>query len=205
MTGGSCGGLDNGRVMALVALGANVAGRWGRPEQTLRRAVAVLDALPGMRVVVASGLWRSAPFGGVAQPPFINAVVRLETALLPHALLATLRDVERAAGRRRGVIWGARALDLDLLDVGGRVMRPVGMGRLQGMAAGGRCMWRWQRKGLVLPHPGIALRAFVLWPLQEVAPGWRHPLLGATASALLGRLPPAVRAQCRPLGARLVA
>ncbi len=183
-----------------LGLGANVCGRWGAPQQALDRAVAELAALEQVEVLGVSGLWRSAPFGILRQPPFLNAVVMVRTALAPHGMLQQLVMLERAAGRLRGVDWGARALDIDLLaadrsDGSGIVARPVGMGR----GARGRSAHRWQRRGLVLPHPGLVERSFVLLPLVEVAPDWRHPLLGATASTLLARLHGRAVAACQPL------
>ena len=186
------------RSLALLALGGNLAGPWGTPEQALHRALRALGTLSHTRLVRASGLWRSAPFGGVPQPPYINAVALVETALPPPALLRHLHALERAAGRRRATPWGARTLDIDLLDFAGLVMRPVGMGR-QG---GNRAHHRWQRRGLVLPHPGIHQRPFVLLPLMEIAPDWRHPTLAASTRALLHRLPSRTRASCHPLAER---
>ncbi len=181
---------------ALVGLGGNAPGGARAPWQTLIRAVEAADALPGTRVVALSGLWRSAPWGGVRQPDFFNAVMALETALGAHELLRALLALERRLGRlRRARAWGPRTLDLDLLDHGGVVMRPVGMGRL----GSGGARHFWQGRGLVLPHPGVAERAFVLLPLIQVAPDWRHPATGVPARALLARLPGGERAQCRPV------
>lgn len=181
-------------VRVMVALGSNAPGRSGPPWEAMARAVEEVHMLPGVRVAALSGLWRSAPWGRLRQPPFFNAVMVLETHMQTHALLRALLALETRLGRRRGMrAWGPRTLDLDLLDHGGRVMRPVGMGR-KGSARAKRF---WQGKGMILPHPGLHERAFVLLPLAEVAPQWRHPLLGANVRALLARLPWRVRAQCR--------
>lgn len=158
----------------------------------MARALRALAACPGISVCAVSALWRSAPFGGVRQPPFFNAVAVLRTTLEPHELLSEMARLERLAGRRRGRTWAARPLDMDLLAQGGRVMRPVGMGN----RGHGRAAHAWQRRGLVLPHPGMAERAFVLAPLAQVAPDWRHPLLAASAAQLLARLPQRWQAQC---------
>ncbi len=189
------GGEKMAAPVVLVALGGNRAGRWGAPARALARAVRSLRALPGARVEAVSSLWRSAPVGVLAQPAFLNAVVLLRCSLPPARLLRLLRGLERAAGRLGGASWRARPLDLDLLAVGGRVARPAGMGRL----GGARAVHAWQGRGIVLPHPALHARAFVLLPLVEVAPRWRHPLLGARAEELLARLPARVRASCRPL------
>ena len=179
----------------IVGLGANLCGRWGTPAQTLAGAVRRLAEADGVGLLRLSRLWRSAAYGGVPQPPFVNAVALVRTTLSPHALLKLLMIVERAAGRRRGIAWGPRVLDLDLIDHGGKVMRPSGVGRL----GGAETLHRLQRRGLILPHPDVRARAFVLLPLAEVWPGWRHPVTGESLAAMLARLPARERATCRPL------
>ena len=177
----------------IIALGANVAGRYGPPRRALARAMEEL-CRRGLRLTAASGVWRGAPYGRLHQPPFFNAlVVAAAAGWTPRTLLRLLTDIERRAGRRRGVSWGPRALDLDVIDFAGRVIRPVGMGRLGGSPA----RHVWQRRGLVLPHPDMARRAFVLAPLAEAAPHWRHPISARTAAQMLAALPPARRAACR--------
>lgn len=156
--------------MIIVALGSNRAGPWGTPLQTVERAIRTLDT-GGIRVRRASSLLRTAPFGVTGQPDFINAVVEIETALRPWPLLQRLHQIERNAGRRRALRWGPRTLDLDLIDYHGRIQTPP------------------QRP--VLPHPGIAARIFVLQPIAEIAPHWRHPVTRRTARAMLQRLDPA--------------
>jgi len=185
---------EEGMKMAVIALGCNVRGRWGAPRETLAEAVRRLE--DGGVVEGVSGLWRSAPFGPVAQPSFLNAVVMLRTGLSPHDLMRRLRRLEAEAGRLRGRSWGPRALDLDLLDHGGRVITPPGRGRPSGVLG----LHHLQRRGLILPHPAIASRPFVLLPLAEAAPEWRHPLGGWTAVQALARMPGKIRAQCHRIG-----
>ncbi len=180
--------------MIIIALGANVRGSMGSPARTLRMAEKWLDEAP-LRKIAISGLYRSAPFGLRAQPPFVNSVAVVETALSARDLLRHLAMLEGRAGRRRGAAWGPRALDLDLIDFHGRVQRPPGMGRL----AAGRAAHSWQRRGLTLPHPGLAQRSFVLMPLAEIAPAWRHPVTGRSAAQMLAMLPGRRRAACRPM------
>lgn len=124
----------------------------------------------GLKLRRASRLLQSSPYGRADQPAFVNAVAEIETALTPWALLQKLHHIERLAGRRRTLRWGPRTLDLDLIDYNGLV----------------------RRKPLqpVLPHPGIAERIFVLVPIREIAPAWRHPVSRRTASAMLLRLDP---------------
>jgi 2-amino-4-hydroxy-6-hydroxymethyldihydropteridine diphosphokinase len=159
--------------MILIGIGSNVEGPWGPPRETVRRALAALDEAP-LRLLKASRAIVTAPFGRTDQPDFVNAVAEIETDLEPRALLERLHAIERRAGRRRTLHWGPRTLDLDLLDHHGVV--------LSGLAG------RAGEPPLVLPHPGIPERSFVLRPIAEIAPHWRHPVLGETASDLLKRL-----------------
>ena len=156
--------------MILIALGANLpTARFGAPTQGLDAALVALDDAR-LRVATRSRWYRSAPLPPADGPWFVNGVIRVETTLSPVALMARLLEVEAEFGRRRGVDGAARPLDLDLLDYRGRILRRDG-----------------DRDGpaLVLPHPRLAERAFVLAPLLEVAPDWRHPESGAPATALL--------------------
>lgn len=155
--------------MILVGIGSNLAApRCASPQETVRTAVAQLPAL-GVAIVRHSRWYLSQPVPPSDQPWYVNGVVAVETRLAPAALLTALLALERRFGRRRGAPNAARTLDLDLLDYHGR-----------------RCASR----RLVLPHPRLHERRFVLAPLAEIAPGWRHSRLGLSAAALLARLPP---------------
>jgi len=158
--------------MILIGIGSNLEGPWGPPHDTVRRAVVALDAAP-LRLLKASRAIVTAPYGRTDQPDFVNAVAEIETGLEPGALLERLHAIEAGAGRRRTLHWGPRTLDLDLLDYHGLVV-PGEAGE--------------PGRALMLPHPGIPERAFVLEPIAEIAPHWRHPILGLTARALLRRL-----------------
>ncbi|MCB1380874.1 MAG: 2-amino-4-hydroxy-6-hydroxymethyldihydropteridine diphosphokinase [Alphaproteobacteria bacterium] len=153
--------------MILVALGSNQNGPWGTPRETVTRAIAMLDR-DGFHLIAASRLIESRPFGKLNQPPFVNAVARVVCHAPADAVMRKLHAIERAAGRRRIERWGPRTLDLDLLDYHGRVTRP-----------GSR---------LRLPHPGIAERIFVLKPIAEIAPRWKHPVSHRSACQLLRHL-----------------
>ncbi len=157
--------------MILVALGSNVAGPWGSPRQAVERAIAELDHFP-VRVVRASTLIETAPFGVANQPNFVNGVVAIETALAPQSLLRRLHTIEKAAGRRRRRRWGPRTLDLDIIDWNGITITSS----LPSSQA------------LVLPHPGISQRSFVLQPIAEIAPRWKHPASHCTATEMLKTL-----------------
>jgi 2-amino-4-hydroxy-6-hydroxymethyldihydropteridine diphosphokinase len=157
----------------ILGLGANIAGPWGSPRETLLRA---LDALrqQGLTPLHHSAFFRTKPVGGGRQPDYLNAVAVTAARLPPAALLRLVKGLERKAGRRAGRPQGPRPLDIDILDYGGRRLGWPGRGR--------------RRARLVLPHPEAHRRAFVLVPLAQVAPHWRHPVLGASARALLDRL-----------------
>jgi 2-amino-4-hydroxy-6-hydroxymethyldihydropteridine diphosphokinase len=115
-----------------------------------------------------SGFYRSDAWPDPNDPAFVNAVAAVETELAPAALLAVLHKLEAAFGRRRSAPNAPRTLDLDLLDYHGRVEEGPPM----------------------LPHPRMDTRVFVLFPLREIAPLWRHPVSGQTVSELIAQLPP---------------
>jgi len=153
--------------LTLIGIGGNLDSlRWGPPRETQSAA---LDALAGEGVVVRarSAWYRSAPVPVSDQPWFVNAVAVVETALDAGDLLAVLQAIETRFGRVRSVRNAARTVDLDLLDHRGQ---------------------RIEKPELILPHPRLHQRRFVLKPLAEVAPGWRHPILGQTARQLLASL-----------------
>jgi 2-amino-4-hydroxy-6-hydroxymethyldihydropteridine diphosphokinase len=154
--------------MILIGLGSNITGPWGTPRKTVERALARLNQFP-LRLVKASTLLATAPFGNKNQPDFMNAVAWIETALPPLALLSLLHGIEREAGRKRGRRWGPRTLDLDILDHKGRILKPQGRGRA----------------ALRLPHEGIPKRDFVLVPTAEIAPNWKHPVLHKSAQVMI--------------------
>lgn len=167
------------RRVILIGLGANLRRADGAtPAETLHAAASHLRALPGLHGARLSRLWDSAPVPASDQPRFVNAVLRASGRPDPAGLLAALHAIEARFGRERGERNAARTLDLDLLDLNGLV----------------------REAAPVLPHPRLHARAFVLAPLAEVAPGWRHPVTGERAAALLAALPEEDRAACRPLG-----
>jgi len=158
----------------LIGLGSNVSGPWGSPQETVGKALKMLGKAP-CSLIRASKLIVSKPFGVTDQPDFINAVAIIETELQPEELMAHLHDIELEADRRRTVRWGPRTLDLDLLDYNGRILSGVGTGT-------------GHQKPLVLPHPGIAERQFVLAPIAEIATDWKHPVLDLSAKQLLQKI-----------------
>jgi 2-amino-4-hydroxy-6-hydroxymethyldihydropteridine diphosphokinase len=139
---------------AYVGIGSNL----DDPHRQVEGALGALAHLPRSRLVIASPLYRTAPFGSVAQPPFVNAAAGLLTQLAPEELLAELRRVELQLGREPPrERWGPRRIDLDLLVVGNQLR---------------------SSEALKLPHPGIAERDFVLYPLADIAPDLEVPGLG---------------------------
>jgi 2-amino-4-hydroxy-6-hydroxymethyldihydropteridine diphosphokinase len=181
----------------LVALGGNLEGVSGPPEAAIRAAIEEIarDIAP---VAEASPLYRTPCFPAGAGPDYVNAAIRLEGGGDPAALLAALHAIELRHGRARVQRWGMRTLDLDLVAVGDLVLpdaRTQAAWRalppdLQRMQAPDR---------LILPHPRMQDRAFVLVPLADVAPDWVHPLLGLSVTAMRDRLPAADRAEVRLL------
>jgi len=158
----------------LIALGANLPSRrHGPPRQTCEAALAALQA-NGVQVRRRSRWYQSAPVPPSDQPPFVNGVAEVVTDLSPADLLALLHRIESEFGRRRRQRNEPRVIDLDLLAYGDRVSAP---GEVPD-----------------LPHPRLAERAFVVLPLTEVAPGWRHPVTGLSPAEMAARLPPGQRA-----------
>ena len=162
----------------LLALGGNLRGRWGGPAEGILHACQALEAA-GLKIVRASSQYLTEPVGGGPQAAYLNMVIVVSGACAPGTLLRLCKRIERSAGRRQSPPMLARPLDIDILDCGGR-----------------RLGWpplRRERGRLVLPHPLLHLRTFVLVPLMEVAPHWRHPVFGRQPKALLRRLPPGAR------------
>ncbi len=150
---------------AYVGVGSNLGDRWAN----LALAAEVLRRSPRVAVLRASRVFDTAPVGP-PQPRYLNAVLELETDLPPLALLDLLQDVEQRGGRVRSPVrWSARTLDLDLLLYGDDVVR---------------------QPRLVVPHPDIGVRRFVLAPLAELCPDRVVPGIGRTVAQLLALVPP---------------
>ena len=161
--------------LAWIGLGANL----GHPRQTLEQALLALKGLPESRIRAVSPAYWTAPWGLPDQPDFLNAVACLQTAQAPLALLHDLLAIESGLGRaREGLRWGPRTLDLDLLLFGNE---------------------RIHERELILPHPRLHERAFVLVPLVDLAPQLAIPGLGRAAE-LLDALPAEALDGIRPAG-----
>ncbi len=151
-----------------VGLGSNL----DSPVLQIDAAFELLQEIPETRLIARSSLYRSAPFGEVEQPDFINAAAALLTQLAARELLDEFQKIERAQGRQRGGLrWGPRILDLDLLLYSDQVI---------------------EEPGLSVPHPGIAERNFVLLPLRDLAPDLQIPGLGCLANISVNEQEPRI-------------
>jgi 2-amino-4-hydroxy-6-hydroxymethyldihydropteridine diphosphokinase len=151
----------------LIGIGGNLdSPQFGPPRNTLEAALAALEAA-GIGVAARSGWYQSEPIPLSDQPWFVNAVASLATRLAASELLAVLQTIETRFGRVRGEPNAARVIDLDLLDYHGQIIESA---------------------SLVLPHPRLHRRRFVLVPLAEIAPDWRHPRFRVSAERLLAQL-----------------
>jgi len=156
--------VASGEVVAYIGIGANI----GSPVEQCQDAVRRLRAIPGITALRTSSLYRTEPVGPEEQEWFINAVAELRTEILPRKLFEILKTIEKLMGRTDGVRWGPRVIDLDLLLYGQAVI---------------------EEEGLIVPHPELHKRRFVLEPLCEIASYTIHPLFNVSARGLLDRLP----------------
>ena len=180
-----------------VALGSNLKTATQTSLEVVNEALG-LFAGAALRISKQSR-WYSAPAFPAGQgPDYVNGVVEIETALPPVAVLAALHHIENALGRTRPKRWAARVIDLDLLALGGVVV-PDLAGFMAWKNLPLSAQMETAPQELILPHPRLQDRAFVLKPLAEIAPDWRHPVLGETATTLLAALPAATCAEIQPL------
>lgn len=145
----------------------SVGSNMGEKEKYIEDAITELKAMPENKDIKASELITTKPYGGVQQEDFLNGAIALKTLLSPKELLKKLHEIEAAADRKRELRWGPRTLDLDIVFYDKQV---------------------YEDEELLLPHVDMENRYFVLKPLSELAPNYRHPILGKTVSQLLTSL-----------------
>ncbi|MFT5004841.1 MAG: 2-amino-4-hydroxy-6-hydroxymethyldihydropteridine diphosphokinase, partial [Paracoccaceae bacterium] len=186
-------------VNCLVAVGSNLPSPTGSIAQSVTVALELLADIESVEIVAQSRFYETPAYPAGSGPDFINAAIEISTDLSPEELLKNLHNVEEQMGRVRGTRWAARLLDLDLLTYGTSVLPDV------------ETFTHWLEmpekrhsveapEQLILPHPRMQSRGFVLVPLAEIAADWRHPELGLTVRQMLDNLPPDVLIGIRPLG-----
>ncbi|MCU9848489.1 2-amino-4-hydroxy-6-hydroxymethyldihydropteridine diphosphokinase [Defluviimonas sp. WL0024] len=183
--------------LAAIALGGNEPSPSGDPSETLVSALREIAGRIGPLAAV-SRFFRTPAFPAGSGPDFVNAAAIVETGLAAEEVLAVLHEIEARHGRERLRRWGARTLDLDLLWLGDRIAPdPETQAAWVGLSP------ERQRAeapdGLILPHPRLQDRGFVLIPLAEIAPGWRHPATGQSVAEMADALPEAEKAEICPL------
>lgn len=185
------------QTVTLIALGSNASSAWGDAAATVQKASAAIAQMSDTPPVL-SRFFNTPAFPAGAGPDFVNAAIRIETRLSAQNMLAALHEIEVDAGRERKVRWGQRTLDLDLIAMADEVLPD----------AATYLHWRdlpldQQAKAapdqLILPHPRLQDRSFVLVPLADVAPDWVHPVLGQTVVEMRDARPEAELASVIPI------
>jgi 2-amino-4-hydroxy-6-hydroxymethyldihydropteridine diphosphokinase len=181
---------------AFVALGANLPNGDQPPQAAVAAAIAMLAEKTGGSVR-ASTLYTTPAFPPGAGPDFVNAVVAFDWDSTAEALLALLHRIEAAFGRTRSARWEARLMDLDLIALGDAVLPDPATQADWAALPPGRAAVETPSE-LILPHPRLAERSFVLVPLAEIAPDWRHPVTGRDVAQMLADRPADERSKIRP-------
>ncbi len=150
-------------MIAYLSLGSNLGDR----EETILHAIRQLCEIPDVALVGQSSIVETEPWGYTKQPQFLNCAVSIETTLLPGELLKACQQIENIIGRKREIHWGPRAIDIDIVFYGDRII---------------------QEEALIIPHPHAHERRFVLDPIAEIAPDFVHPLLKLTIAEMIRRL-----------------
>jgi len=197
ITGQRTGKMTLKRADVLIALGSNQPSQVGNAVETVAYAIKAL-ATAGPVLRAQSAFYLTSAFPAGSGPDFVNAAVRLDWDAPAHEILGMLHRIEASLDRTRASRWAPRTVDLDLIAIGGAVLPDAQTQRT----------WRTmpldqQMKAapdtLILPHPRLQDRAFVLVPLADVAPDWVHPLINLSVREMLDALPPGALADVRPL------
>ena len=181
----------------LIALGSNLPAGDDPPSLTLRKAIKMLPS-EGIDVIAESQFFQTPCFPEGAGPDYVNAALLCRTERSPEEILQSLHKVERAFGRVRSSRWVGRTLDLDIIAVDNHVL-PDRATVQHWIDLPISAQMEAAPEQLILPHPRMQDRAFVLVPLCEVAPGWKHPVLGKTIAELCEELPETARNEVVPL------
>lgn len=167
-------------------MGSNQPFEYIQPLELIENAINYL-ADRNLRITRTSMFYRTPAFPKDSGPDFVNAVIAADTDLTPKELMATLHEVERALGRDRKKRWAPRTLDLDLIDYAGLVLPDLPTYR-NWAEASSEVQQSKAPEQLILPHPRLQDRGFVLLPMRDVAPDWTHPVTGATVDAMIAGL-----------------
>jgi len=181
----------------LLAIGANLPGQMDSPFGQVTSSIEHL-ATDYVKIVAQSRLYSTPCFPHGSGPDFVNAALLCETDLSPEQTLCAVHEVEDMMGRRRGARWGARVIDIDLIAHGQQVL-PDCAGFLHWARLDPDLQARLAPDRLILPHPRMHDRGFVLVPLMDVAPDWVHPVLGQSVRQMHAALDPAELAEIRPV------
>lgn len=185
------------RPSALVALGANQTSEVGDPTQTLMVAIKTMQS-EGLEPCAVSRFYATPSFPHGASPDYVNAVVGIGRDLSASDILAVLHRIEQRFGRKRLERWGMRTLDLDLLAVADRVLPDLATFKTWQELAPDDQVNRTPEQ-LILPHPRLQDRAFVLVPMADIAPDWVHPVLDQSVAAMCAQLPRSDREAVRAI------